>query len=294
MSEEDYFTFGNVGEVLPEVVAPLSISMLKLSGNDGLESVKSTFSHKKIAISHYRIALNMFELFFKMVGQEISLTDRLIAISTFGHEILTDEILRIAQHKNGIFETLPKLILFFNIIKNAWAGRSKAEELRQFIEQLKKDCEWEKMSSNNFTLETLHANIEQKIGHNTHTMDVCERISSVCCMYQTILFLFIAEGKKEITSEFLDDITLLLSSCKNAESAEIPTSLERIASSILNSGKCIAQEFCDISPNEGIEWLKKNCTDAHTLFESFIRRHGHRGYREVMKIQFFLNHLKFQ
>lgn len=282
MSEEDYFTFGNAAEVLPEVVSPLSISVMEW-GRIDRSNFKSTFSQGKIAISHYRIALNMFELFFRRVGREISLADRLIGISTFGHETLTDEALRIVQHRNGTIKTSSQLLFRFNLIKTAWSARSNAKKFGQFIEQFKKDCECEKINSENLTLKTLYENIEQKIGHRFYAIDVHEKITMICSAYQTILFLIIAEGKTEITSEYSNDITILLGSCKHAESAAIPILLEKIASTILKCGKLVVQEFCNINPGEGVKWLIENCADAYTLFESFIVCHGHRGYREVIE-----------
>lgn len=95
------------------------------------------------------------------------------------------------------------------------------------------------------------------------------------------MFSTLAEGRKEFTADYLKDITTLLSSCENAESAEIPVLLEEIASTLLRCNSAKAHEFCDVSPDQGIAWLTKNCITAYSLFEAFIERHKHRGFQEV-------------
>lgn len=75
------------------------------------------------------------------------------------------------------------------------------------------------------------------------------------------------------------DIALILSSCTDVESAEIPVMLEETTNFIFNSGK--HSEFISIDANEGVDWLKTNCSEAYELLQTFLQRHGHRAYAEV-------------
>lgn len=85
--------------------------------------------------------------------------------------------------------------------------------------------------------------------------------------------------KLEFDVDHYADIGLMLSSCKDVESAEIPMLLEDIALAIFKSGK--QKEFSSLDVNDGISWLKDNCRDAHRLFENFIRKNCHRAFKEV-------------
>lgn len=71
----------------------------------------------------------------------------------------------------------------------------------------------------------------------------------------------------------------MLGSCKDVESAEIPISLEQIAHLIQNTGR--SSEFSAIMAENGVEWLREHCHQAHALFEGFLRKHGHRAFVEV-------------
>lgn len=137
------------------------------------------------------------------------------------------------------------------------------------------------------SLNELHDDVTEKIGENFSYAQSIHGISKLkatmmCSLYQTILFSSLAEGKNELTPEIMADVTTLLSSCKDAESAEIPTSLDEIASTLLSECDTLkAQEFCDMDADKGIQWLTENCTSANELFKSFIAKNAHRGFQEV-------------
>lgn len=90
MSDEDLFTFGNVGEVMSQVMTMLSISVLIPSFEKGLLknfpiAKEAKFFNQLMAISHGRVAMNVFSVFMRMVKQEISMENRVHGIAIFGH-----------------------------------------------------------------------------------------------------------------------------------------------------------------------------------------------------------------
>lgn len=72
---------------------------------------------------------------------------------------------------------------------------------------------------------------------------------------------------------------MMLGSCKDVESAEIPLQLENIASKICSTNN--HEEFTLIDPKEGINWLETNCNEAFKLLNDFLKKHYHRSYKEV-------------
>lgn len=72
---------------------------------------------------------------------------------------------------------------------------------------------------------------------------------------------------------------MMLGSCKNVESAEIPKGIEKITMEIYDTSK--TDEFLKLSPIDAIEWLKFNCPTASLLFSEFIQKHSHRSLKEV-------------
>ncbi|XP_037037024.1 putative phosphoenolpyruvate synthase [Bradysia coprophila] len=102
--------------------------------------------------------------------------------------------------------------------------------------------------------------------------------SKVSTVYQLLTLVLLTEGSTELTVEHYADIALMLGSCKDVESAEVPKLLEEIAIEIYNRAK--ANEFINISPLEGIKWLKENCPTASASVQAFLNKHGHRALKE--------------
>jgi len=71
---------------------------------------------------------------------------------------------------------------------------------------------------------------------------------------------------------------LMLGSCKEVESADIPKKLKEISDiiKIKSNGK----DFIAQNPMDGIKWLENNCPEAFSLFQEFITKHRHRALRE--------------
>lgn len=293
MSEQDYFSFGNVGEVLSQTVTPLTISALIPSFETGLlrnfpVHKESKFFEQIMAISHNRIAINVFSVFLRTVKREITMENRVHGIAILGHEFITNEIHQLAAHRYGYLSKLTELWQMWSVFKVGWNGKPRVEQLNRFMEKF--IGTYNRRNLQMFqSLKALYEDITKKIGEDfSYVQSVHGSTTMMGTIYQIIIFSALAEGKKEITNEYLQDVTHLLSSCRNAESAEIPVLLEEIVSTLFRCNSSKALEFCEISPEKGIAWLTENCITAYTLFELFIERHAHRGFQEVILSLVFL------
>lgn len=89
----------------------------------------------------------------------------------------------------------------------------------------------------------------------------------------------LVEGGENFTAEHYSDVGILLSSCSNVVSAQVPNDLRELAQTIRNSEK--AAEFIKLNPSEARNWLILNCTKAEIMFDDFLKQHGHRSIREM-------------
>lgn len=78
------------------------------------------------------------------------------------------------------------------------------------------------------------------------------------------------------------DIALMLGSCSNVVSADIPLHLKNISKVIYKAKK--HEEFTKLKSTEGAKWLENNCAEAFNLYEEFIKTNYHRGLKEVREI----------
>jgi len=97
--------------------------------------------------------------------------------------------------------------------------------------------------------------------------------------YQMIAMMLLTKGSDNFTSNHLADIAVLLSSCTNVISTEVPIALSKIAACIRKNGK--SEEFSKVEPAEAIDWLKLNCPPAAEKLCAFFDVHGHRCVHEL-------------
>lgn len=281
------YLFFQVGEVLPQATTPLAISILVPSFERGLLNnflfaENSKYFNQIMGVSHNRIAMNVFNVFLRFVKSEISIENRVHGLSMFGHEFVTEDIHKIAVHRHGVTNKIKEYLLMLSTFKAIWTSKSKVKKLKCFMDNFKGTYNSDNVRKFKSSLD-LYEDITMKIGsaldnaQNVHGM-----VSMITTIYQIVLFSILAENRNEMTQDYIIDITLLLSSCQNAESAEIPVLLENIVSTILDYTDDVKiKVFCEINPHDGVEWIKNNCADASKLFETFLNKHSHRGYQEV-------------
>jgi rifampicin phosphotransferase len=75
------------------------------------------------------------------------------------------------------------------------------------------------------------------------------------------------------------DITTILGSISDVESANVPEMIQQIAGQIVLFNK--RESFLNVESSKVVEWLKENCNEAYLTFKSFIARHGQRSLNEL-------------
>lgn len=286
MSDEDFFTFGNVGEVMPQTMTPLTTSTLMASFERGLLRnfpviIEAKYYNQLMAVSHHRLAMNVFSVFLRLVKSEVSIENRVHGLAIFGHEFITNEVHELAKHRFGIASKAMEMSQIWKVIKCAWVGKNTVKGLETFMEDFLGT--YSRRNLKRFpSLSDLHNDITKRLDEEFPYVQSVHGITSMLtACYQIIMFSTLAEGRKDMSTEYMTDIAILLSSCKDAESAEIPVLLEEIAKTIVKCNATKATEFTNIDPYIGVEWLKNNCIVAYTLFEAFIEKNSHRGFQEV-------------
>ena len=100
-------------------------------------------------------------------------------------------------------------------------------------------------------------------------------------MGSTMKSMFLLKVLKSSTSDpdqAEQDYNLLMSQCNDVISAEVPNMLREIAKELLDKDK-----FASMSDDDALTVLQDlngKESKAALIFKEFIKRHGHRGYRE--------------
>ena len=79
--------------------------------------------------------------------------------------------------------------------------------------------------------------------------------------------------------EHFSDVAILLGSCSDIVSGDVVTRLEKIVLYIKRNEK--DEEFRNVDPTKGIDWLKVNCPQAAKELDALLKEHGHRCIQEM-------------
>ncbi|KAJ6633279.1 putative phosphoenolpyruvate synthase, partial [Pseudolycoriella hygida] len=288
MSEDEFSTFANVGEVFPEMLSPLSLttvatvlnkitSILALKEKDFYDGL---FSNGFVAANH-RVTMDVLKVFMVVVHEKVTIQDKMQAISVCGHEYVTPEIHRIAKHRNGLATTKQNLQQIMEIVQAIWQNKEQMKIVELFSTSSKdRYSKHNLLEFKDYTASQFFNLIEFEIDDNdrlglifiTHA-----KITMVSVFFQLISMLFLAEGATELTAEHYADIAIMLGHIP-VESAEVPRMLKEIADDIYLHGK--SDEFETVTPTAGMQWLELNCISAFRLTKEFLRKHGHRSLKE--------------
>lgn len=81
-----------------------------------------------------------------------------------------------------------------------------------------------------------------------------------------------------LTPNHYADFAVILSSCEDVISAEVPVYLEKIGKIIRDHFD--GEEFCKLNASEGVDWINQH-KQIKDVFDEFLSKHGHRSLNEV-------------
>lgn len=198
MSEQDLHTFGNVGEVMPEAITPLTFSTLCPSLDRAMLGVivpeKITPLYCGLfGISHHRMSINVFNSFLNFMEKEITLPNRVHGLAIFGHEFITEELHKLAVHRNGIMSGRLKLFLTYDLFSSMWHNKKIARDGQQFMEKFRGTYDLYNLESFP-SMHSLFDDLSKKIVLMDYISGVHCCTTKTVTAYEFIVFQILAEG----------------------------------------------------------------------------------------------------
>lgn len=201
MSRSELCTFANVGEVMPETMSPLTIttlipSMSRTTKEQISPEVKAsplyiTFN----TISHWRVAIDILNVFLYHVEPEITLRTKVLGMTVFGHEFVDDDMHKLAVHRNGLRPTSVQMI--WDLIKAVWNNKNVVRKCKQFVNEFRGTYDASNMVK--FTdLPALFDDLTEKLNDMDYLGRVHGNTSKITSLYQMIVFQTLAEGNTGI------------------------------------------------------------------------------------------------
>ena len=268
---DDVLTISNVSEMMPGAVCPLTMSFTGWGIDYGLQHMQVKVGVRERIDTNWQITASAYgHLFLNMTGN--------VYMSA---GVLGSSVEQAAQTLCGRvvpeLKVLPPLPLWRRIGNTAKLLRyclaapkvvaGFGRELEQFaIEELQdSEAMWREISS--------------KMSFFDHAMAVHIQSSALSGFLCAIVENMVSGKSNESTVAEQAEAVRLLSGASNVESALMLEELDELLD-VVAAHPQAKSAFQAATIEEAITWLRET-REVSTLFQGFLDRHGHRGYREL-------------
>ncbi|XP_076307206.1 rifampicin phosphotransferase-like isoform X2 [Tachypleus tridentatus] len=277
-SEEEFLSKANIGEVMPGAMSPLGIST-------NLCSIETLFKKlfafppelcypyctKSFACKFNHVFFNL--LSNPMFGEESNLITS-IELSAFARPLNIKEIKVRNKERHSIkkIDLMTKLKILFSTLKNLISAE-------RVIKDVKKRYSRYHIPLNCNNSKVMYKIIGQHLQSGTNEPFNCHMTcTSSSQLWNALLLNLLFSVEKEWNEKVFSDFGYLLSTCTNVESADVPAALEKLALEIKKEIE--SEDFMNMKPETAVRWLSISQSIAGKAFRKFLRKHGHRCWKE--------------
>ncbi len=268
----DVMTTGNIGEMMPGAVCPLTLSVTLRGIEYAFQNLDVMLGAQKKVESDYKQVCSFYgHWFFNLSGK--------IAGGAFvagmnaqeaGYSICGEEVP--ALHE-------PPKQPWWLRARGGWRFMRYLQDSEKVVDA------FEKRLHNEFYTPFCETPCEQIAQINAmlwwilEVEDVHVRSSSSSAVAGGVLQGVIAKGERP-TQEQLGELAQLMAGASGVISAELVQELDIVVEHI--SAMPHALRFCSDDAQEALAWLQSPAAGkSQALFAAFLKRHGHRAYREL-------------
>lgn len=281
----DVYTRANVGEVLSGAISKLTnvivTEQVEACNIQMFGNINYTPLYRKMFPCFYNtVFMDAYTQFLKQMGDEPTVMNKAMSFSVFGGDIFTQypNLKEIMRHRSTFTNKFSAVVNQMKFIVYCLYTIDKYRKLPdKALENMKKRLSEQSLLKYKTSSEILDL-ILRELRNFDDVVNGHMYMSSYSAIYNAFIFSVLTKGSKELTTEHQRDVTLILGSIGNIESANIPESIQKLAESIMATGK--QNEFLEIDDQSCPEWLEKNDVDSYNLFKKFMERHGHRTLKE--------------
>lgn len=283
LTEYEYLTTANLGEVMPGAISPLSMSTVLWALDLPIKAISyvqegkflSSFNwtyYQTFSASQHHIFFNMLDFVLMRNEKNKSFASCIWEVCLLGRLLKDGEEMKSkALERHGYFSNIEKIQGLINIALVAYKTYRKRNLMKEKYSEYK-------ISYENY----LKAYDLYQILHKC-LIDLCEianfhiMTSMLSSVYTTFILTILEKDCSEDAEMIFAKFSELLSHCDGVQSADVPSSLRELAQIISHHrDKDIFKKF---SLEEAYQWIIDDDV-AGKAYASFIHSHGYRCLKE--------------
>ncbi|XP_023228895.1 uncharacterized protein LOC111629246 [Centruroides sculpturatus] len=283
LTDNEYITKANVGEVMPHALSPLSIStVIKLFDLEfQAQLFKEKFSYNvyipetsyALPTSFNHCFISIVDVILRKCSDETSEDNYGWELSLFGRILDNhNELQSSAIFRYGVNSKLKNILELISIF---WDNLSTESKLKIAKEEMKNKYLPIDIFTSSHQLYSVITQTQPLYSETSNLHMICSSVSSVL---NSFILMALTKIQGEINEKLLADFSKLISNCENVESMDVPNALKNLANKIKENG---AREiFLKMSPKEAVKWMEEEKGCVGIKYKEFLQQHGHRGLME--------------
>nr|XP_054748523.1 uncharacterized protein LOC129254092 [Lytechinus pictus] len=278
-TDREWLTTCNIQEMMPGAVTPLTYSVFVsaidwclqkfLTGFGGPPSVWPCL--KSVATSCGKIFISLTKVGACHEDYTAGVRKDMMEIALLGQlleDFTTADIHSYHGPPNHLIHRIWNCFKMIRVVLNA---KKDVEKLEKKLNSFRiKECR---------TAAGLYQEIDSKIPDLYEAWRASLFLSSASSSYSNVLMAVLTKGSAKWETIHYSEVAMLLSTCPNVPSADVPMALENIVKAVMNEGK--SEAFVNWEPSKALQWLQgTESKSAGKIFRKFLQEQGHRCIRE--------------
>ena len=273
LAASDIVTRCNIGEMMPGACCPLTLSITGRGIEQGMQHMHVTYAGRPAITDDWtQVAISHGQMFINLTGGAVASAAVLgVDVEAMGQSICGRVVPGLQAPKpKSLFV---RVLGFARLLKYVFSAD-------RAISSLKVDLDRFDIETSDDSAALMRA-IDSAVPMLNRAYRVHLQSSSTSGFTGNILQAMLARGPGD-KAEHEAEAARLLAGAKEVESAVLVDQLDDIAHRIAKLTEQQATSFCDVAPEEALIWLTGSAPlDIRNAFQAFLKRHGHRGYREL-------------
>lgn len=278
-SAKEIFTKGNISEVLPGAMPPLTSSFLRVAFDiyckEDARRFAYSYSFDPTQYQSLYMPMHRYNYFLwlsggqQRTGQDASLMDRTFIHSVLGRDAndeVTDAVKRVKE-KNKL--NFPQHMYYL--------ARAMLTVNRGVEETSRKTAELRLSVDGMTTAQEMYDYICHSLRYLRKPATLLMTVSMSSSLYNAVILQILGAAKQGLSSEMWSELSKLLHGVE-VESADVPRMIQELGRVLRESPD--REKFLGMTNEEASEWLLKSENECGRKFREFLEKHGHRSVKE--------------
>ncbi|XP_070388468.1 rifampicin phosphotransferase-like [Dermacentor albipictus] len=278
-SPKEILTKGNVSEVLPGAMPPLTSCFLRAAFDiyirDGIMRFSYAFEQDRTQYVALWMRIQRYNYFLwlsngqQRIGADASLMERSVIHSIMGRDA--------AEEVNGAVERVKKMVRWKLPAQLYYTAKAMLTLTHGVEETSRKTAQLRLSVDGMVTATQMYDYIKCHVHKLREPGILLMKVSMASSFYNAVILQILGAAERGLGNDLWSELSKILYGTE-VESADVPKMIQELGRVLRESPD--REKFLNMTTEEATEWLLKSENECGQKFREFIKKHGHRSVKE--------------